>query len=237
MSDRRAQARKVLAKLAAEIGAWPEWKSDEVFQKALVDIAADEAVAEIVAQFGDKILITRHFAMRARRPAEEEAVGRMIFIVAKAMADPYLQMVPAKEIVKKREEWDSAEAKAIAVNEKRGKLEAQMRTAVLYTERKKFQAQTAALPPARLVEDYLSGLALFRAIQAPLNDPIVKHGASTPKTLDVSAKDYDRAQAMRARAQGEGRYIFGRAGDRVTEVFVYAATGVGLPRSRPRFKR
>ena len=81
MSDRRAQARKVLAKLAAEIGAWPEWKSDEVFQKALVDIAADEAVAEIVAQFGDKIPITRHFAMRARRPAEEEAVGRMMFIV------------------------------------------------------------------------------------------------------------------------------------------------------------
>jgi hypothetical protein len=41
MSDRREWAQRTLARLAAEIGAWPQRKSDKVFQKALIDLAAD----------------------------------------------------------------------------------------------------------------------------------------------------------------------------------------------------
>jgi hypothetical protein len=237
VSDRGGWAHTTLAKLEAEIGAWPERKNDAVFQKALKDIADDPAVAEIAAQFGDKIRLNPHFVAHARRDAAEEALGRMMHAVAQAMANPHLEMVPAGEIVRKREEFERAEAKALGVVEARRKLEERARTAVLFTEREKFKAQIARLPPAHVVEEYLSGIALFKAIQAPLDDPIVKRGANARKGSNVSTEDYDRAQAVRARVRAEARYLFGAAGDRVADVFAYAATGVDLARPRPRFKR
>jgi hypothetical protein len=78
MSDRREWAKKTLAKLATEIGAWPRWKDNKAFQKALIDIRDDEAVVEIVAQFGgDKIPFEplEKRANRLRDPAEEAPDG------------------------------------------------------------------------------------------------------------------------------------------------------------------
>jgi hypothetical protein len=195
MSDRRNSARKMLGKLAAEIGAWPERKNNEVFKRALIDIAADEAAAAIVAQLGDKIPLMPYFVANAQRDAIEEAVGRMMHTTAYAMADPFCRPVSAKEIIEKREEFERAQSQAAAV-------------------------------PLAISGAYRFGVGLFQTIQAPLTDPIVERRPPTRKKPDVSLEDYEHARAVRARVMGEGRRLFGKVGDRVTDVFVTAATGV-----------
>jgi hypothetical protein len=105
------RARKMLVRLVAKMGAWREWQRVKHFQEALTALAADEAVVEVVAQFGDKIPLMPYFF-----PHElEELVGRLMLITAYAWADPTCQPVPAKEIVMARESWEKARSKAMAL--------------------------------------------------------------------------------------------------------------------------
>jgi hypothetical protein len=77
----------------------------------------------------------------------------------------------------------------------------------------------------------------FLENQAPLNDPIVEQRPPTRKELDADAGDYAHARAVRARVQEEGRRIFGKAGDLVTDAFVTAATGIWFARDDRRKRR
>jgi hypothetical protein len=126
-----------------------------------------------------------------------------------AVADQDCRPVPAKAIVEKREELERA------------------------------RLQASALPSTPVSEAYLGLVDQFLAIQAPLSDPIVERRPPTRKGIDGSARDYAHARGVCARVQEEGRRIFGKAGDRVTDVFVSAATGVFFSRDdrRARFKR
>jgi hypothetical protein len=145
----RARGRKVLDKMATEIGAWRERKNDKAFQDALANIRDDERVVEIVAQFGGKIRLMEHFVANARRDAVEEAVGLMMHTVTYACADPYCYPVPAEEILKQREALVRA-----------------------YRE-------TEALPPMPGRVAHLFDIDLLAAMQAPLDsDPIVERRRS-----------------------------------------------------------
>jgi hypothetical protein len=201
MSDRREWARKTLTKWAAEIGAWPERKNDRVFQKALIDIAADEAVVEIVAHFGGKITLMPYFVAHARRDPIEEAIGRMMSMTASVMADQYCRPVFAKAIVEKREELEKKRAYALSLTPYDN-----------YNE--------------CLRGDYVAQIDALLAVQAPLSDPIVERRSPTRKELDGGVKDYAHTRGVCARVQELGRHIFGKAGDRVTDAFVTAVTGV-----------
>jgi hypothetical protein len=83
MSGARACARKILDKAAREIGSWRS--NDDAFQKALIDIADDEAVVEIAAQFGGKICLMPFFVAHARRDAAEEAIRLMMSSLARGL--------------------------------------------------------------------------------------------------------------------------------------------------------
>jgi hypothetical protein len=192
-----------------EIGAWPERKDDKVFQKALEDLAADFRVQEIVAEFGAKLRLTPLFETKARRHPAEEAVGRMMHATAFAMADLDCRMVSMKEITAKREEIEKAVLKGLAS------------------------------PPSVERNSYLAGLADISALLAPESDLIVERRApgSSKKNRfgePLAGEEYNHARAVLARVRGLGRHIFGKAGDRVTDVFVEAVTGVSFSRDDAR---
>jgi hypothetical protein len=208
----------MLAKLAAKIKEdLPQRENDEVFQKALIDIRDSPEVEEIAAQFGGKLPFTEDHVAGARPGAEaERALALIMHGTAFAMADRHCQPLSAKEITAKREELERKRDQALSLtpydqheNRKRD----------LYVERINF------------------ALAF---LLTPLNHPIVERRSRTRKEINgAAAADYDHARAVRASVQQLTRRIFGKAGDRVADVFVYAVTGISFSRDdgRRRFKR
>jgi hypothetical protein len=199
MSDRQEWARKTLAKLAVEISAWPRWKNNKVFQKALIDIRDDPEVEKIVAQFGLKIPLTQRFMNdrpRSFRDPIEEAIGRMMSTTAIAMADSDWQPVPSRMVIRKQEAYERVRARV-----------------------------KAAVLPHYTREAHLQRLDFFQAIEVSPSDPRVERRRPTRKDHDGGAEDYDHARAVLVAAKQAGRWLFGKAGDRVANVFVTAAAG------------
>jgi hypothetical protein len=197
VSDPRERARNLLAKLAAQISAWDLVQNDQVFQKALFDIADHEMTAEIVAQFGGKeIPLMQDFAKVSRLDPVADAVAQMMAITAQTTSDFSGQPpLTARTLIRTREYFE--------------------------------QRLKAALSPAER-----HAIETFLQVQMPINHPIVRRRPPTRKKLDdgVSPADDALARAMAARLRVLSRAIFGKNGDRVTEVFVYVTTGVALTR-------
>jgi hypothetical protein len=212
VSDPKESARKLLAKLAAEFGAWPQRKTDWGFQKALLDMASDEEVVRIVAQFGTKIQLMPNVVAQAPIDAAETALRRMMHVTAYAMADPTCERISAKTIIEAKE------------------------------ERARMRAHVMAMPPTFAGQAYLTVLDYFGEIHAPLNDPIVERRSPTrksPGVAGVAATKYGHARGVLARVLPEARLLFGKAGDRVADLFVAAVTEIEFSRDdrRGRFKR
>jgi hypothetical protein len=209
VSDRRAWARKTLAAAAADLGALSWWKDNDAYQTALANIRDGVEVEETLAQFGgDQIPIMPRFpAGLLSQRAIEMALGLMMFKTASAMADPICaQPVLTKDVIAKREELEKNVTRALSLEP--------------YDE-----------SAERERDEYVAKHRLLLAIQASLNgDPIVEQRRPTRRKPDVSVADEDRARAVRARIRELARRIFGKAGDRVADVFVTAATGVEFSR-------
>jgi hypothetical protein len=216
MTDRRTEAdrlervHRVLGEFAAEIGAW---KDNETFKKALINMADDMDVAKFVAQFGGKIPLMPYSIPHVRWGPAEDAIRWMMYLVASAGSDPGCRMVPARENIETRERTDAN-----------------------------------LLGAARLVPDdvheqrRLNAYAFYHLVVlghlAPPDDPIIEYRPPVRRPEGVSEADYNHARAVRARVLLEGRRIFGKAGDRVVDGLIYAATGVPLSRDhrKRRFK-
>jgi hypothetical protein len=224
MSDRRPWARKTLAKLAAELSAghvstrpeiensaWSKEMDDQIYRAVLNNLAADPDVEKIVAEFGGKIPLPSWFVAKFPLNAEEKAVSIMMRITAFTVADPTLRMLQAKKIVETREKYES------------------------------LRAEAAALRPIAVIEDldkldaYSGALNAFLELQVPLDHPMVERRTPSPRKKDFAGRAlpeewYSHARAARELVRSEARKIFGKAGDRVTDVFMWAATGVSFSR-------
>jgi hypothetical protein len=211
-----ARARNTLVKAAAEIGAWPERKNDTIFQKALLDIRDHPDVEKIVAQFGNQIPLMQPFVERAEIDAAELAVKIMMHTTASVVADLRCQPVSAKAVHEKREELEKRRDYALSLtpDDDRNILR------VDYGRNK------------RLRDDYVSWINSYLATLVSLDDPLVEQRPPTrAKELEEGAADPAHARAVWARVQEEARRMFGRTGDRVTDVFVSAGTNVPFSRN------
>jgi hypothetical protein len=204
----------MLAEWAAEIGAGSELTTtDEAFQKTLVDIRDDQNVEGVVAELGNKIPWPKSSPALAYRDPIKVAVGQMMNITAAAMADPSRHyLIPAKEIIAMREKFE----RTIAYLEARADIDE-------LDGHSRHQRDT-----------YVLWMKKWLAIQVRLSDINVMHRPSKQ-----NGPDYDRACGILAIVRPVARSLFGKAGDRVAKVFVYAVTRVDLsPGSRRgRFKR
>jgi hypothetical protein len=120
-----------------------------------------------------------------------------------AMADPYCRPVPAQAIVRKREEAANAIVKAMSLTP--------------FDEGEK-----------RKRDDYVTQVKIGLMTLASLSDPIVGRRPPVRGKPKVSTEDYGHARGVYARVRGEGRRLFGKAGDHIAEIFVAAVTGVFL---------
>jgi hypothetical protein len=216
MSRGLASARRMLDAAAIDLAMWRP--SDEAYRAQLKQIAADPKVERVVAGFGGKYSLAPAFVRQARRNAAEEAMRRMMHAAASVFADRTARMVPAREIVKKREEIERERAKAKAL--------------APFAERDAAERET-----------YLSGLDALASILAPFDDPIVER--RRPPVVAKQRKGAElpsdeallHARCVLARVRGEGRRIFGKVGDRVADAFVEAATGIPFSRDDARNRR
>jgi hypothetical protein len=216
MSGGLASARRMLDAAAIDLAMWRP--RDEAYRAALKRMAADPKVERVVAGFGGKYSLAPAFVRQARRDPGEEAMRRMMHAAASVFADRTARMVPAREIVKKREEIEreSAKSKALAA----------------FAER-----------DAADRDSYLSGLDALASILAPLDDPIVER--RRPPVIAKRRKGAElpsdeallRARGVLARVRGGARLIFGKVGDRVADAFVEAATGIPFSRDDARGER
>jgi hypothetical protein len=231
MSDRRPWARKTLAKLAAELSdghvsarpevrgsAWSRAMDDEVYRKVLDNLASDPDVEKIVAEFGGKISLAPYFVARFPLNAEEKAVSIMMRVVALTVADSTRRMLSAREIIETREKHEDLRAKVTA-----------LRPTVIIEDLDKLDA-------------YLGALNTFLDLQAPLDHPIVERrpppaGEKEFVGRKLTEEWYSHARAARELMRGEARRIFGRTGDRITDVFMWAATGVSFSSNDGRMRR
>jgi hypothetical protein len=182
---------------------------DRVYRGVLNHLATDPDVEKIVAEFGGKIPLSPWSAARFGLHAEEKAVSIIVRLTAFAVADLALRMLQAKEIVETREKYEDLQAKAAA-----------LRPAVVIEDRGKLDA-------------YLGALNVFLRFQVPLDHPMVERRTPSPHKKEfageaLTAELYSHARAARELVRGEARRIFGKAGDRVTDVFMWAATGVSF---------
>jgi hypothetical protein len=93
---------------------------------------------------------------------------------------------------------------------------------------------------AEMPQEHIDALL---AIQAPLDDPIVRHRMSVTKDFDgeqnPTSRELGRALAIRARMRDLARGLFGVNGDLVVNIFVNVLTDIPFSRDddRPRPKR
>jgi hypothetical protein len=245
MSDQRAWARQTLAAAAAEFATWRPsaprmtqslfahaskpslivggsrtieteivaWEANnETYRATLIAIAADAKVEKVVAAFGDKISLTKQFIREARRFPPEEAVRQMMHFVAVACADP-IYMTSGKEIVETRERIEA------------------------------FRRVAETMPPSPERDKLVLSLNAMLKLQASLDDPTVERRKSSPiaKRFDgapPSDAEYSHALAVWRNVRNEARRIFGgKTGDRITDVFVAAATGIIFTKSDNKLRR
>jgi hypothetical protein len=218
-ADRLERVHRVLGEFAVEIGAWADHAtfrrslSVEVFRQALIDIADDMEAAKIVVQFGSKIPLMPHSIPYVRWGPAEDAIRWMMYSVASAVSDPNCRaMVPAKKNV---ETGERIEENLLLAN--------------------------SSTPPGEeqpWLNNYVFQHLIALGMLAPPDDPIVEYRRPVRRPEGVSEADYNRARAVRARVRLEGRRIFGKAGDRVVDALIYAATGVPLSKDhrKRRFK-
>jgi hypothetical protein len=208
MSDRRRQARRILADAAGKLETLSRWKGDITFYKALLAIADDEQIAELAANFGrQKLPLAASFIMNAiaqGHDPREVAVREMMLLTAHIFADSSCRPVKAKDNAEQREELEKLRAHALSLNP--------------YGE-----------ADERSRDKYVAKIDAMLTLLAPLDDLIVERRAPTKKKFDDKApttEEYAHARAVRARIREKARQIFGNNGDRVANAFVTAVTGI-----------
>jgi hypothetical protein len=201
VSDRRAWARRVLTTLATE--TWRGREGDETFRTVLLTLATDPRIEALVAKFGAEYPPLPHVTNRVERDPSEDAARRIIHGTAFALSDADCRMVPAKTVLRTREQIESAIAKA----------------------------ETLSATPVRDIK--LGVLDALASVLAPLDDPIVERHRPTTKVFGrkpMTAEERDHVRGAHARVRDLARWLFGREGDKIATIFVTVASGVEFTR-------
>jgi hypothetical protein len=108
MNVRRAGARRIIDKLAEEIGAWTEWKGNEIVKEGLRNIKEYLPFEKIVAQFGVDPpagipLAPLYLWANGNRGPIEEATGRLMSTTVSTLADLTCWPVSTRLITRTRE--------------------------------------------------------------------------------------------------------------------------------------
>jgi hypothetical protein len=200
-----------------EIGAWGDDDGD-AYKRALIVLAVDPGVEEVVAAFGDDALrFTESFMKQAlhrphRRP-DEAAAARMMHATALLCADPICRVVLAKDITETREEIENERSKAMA------------------------------MPPSSERDRLIFECDARLRVQAQLDDPIVARREPTAvakrrsTNRPINDDDFSHFLAVREHLRLLAREIWGEAGNHVADVFIKAVTDVRFSRDDRRTRK